>query len=71
MEDIASPIDNVVWVNDQGDQYVPTDLYEHMDSFGWIQPRTMGEYLEVHDIYGWKPRSIPLPIQKLDAEVSV
>ena len=42
MEDIASPIDNVVWVNDQGDEYmakngtryVLTELYENMDAFG-------------------------------------
>ena len=60
MEDIVSLIDKAIWVNDQGDQYmakngtryVPTDFYEDMDAFGWIQSNTSSEYPQVHDIYG-------------------
>ena len=79
MEDINSPFERMVLVNYQGDQYVSkngmrymqTDLYEHMDVFGGIQPEAMGENPRVPNIYGWQPRSTPLQTQKLDAEVSV
>ena len=30
----------------------------------------MSEYPRVHDIYGWQPRSTPLPTKNLDVEVS-
>ena len=54
-----------------GTRHVLADLYEHMDAFLWIQPRTMSEYPRVHDIYGWQPRSTPLPTQNIYVEVSV
>ena len=47
-----------------------TNFYEHMDAFGWIQPKVMGKNPGVLDIYGWKRRSTQSPTQKLDAEVS-